>query len=611
MERGEIRLDREGVSLDYRVNFYSQNTPQAWVSIYEAYLPAGSPAQPSTGEAAEPAGQTPSATETPETVGQSAGSWDPIVQQQSQSTETAQPAPYQPRYPQDPQLEADIWRRGGKVLHRHTHNRRPAGSDPRPGMDEVVVRAEAVFYQMPMIKTIRHRRPPSTSGIDPDGALDRAPSYSGSAQVVTRTVETYLRGLVTIAEGRREYHVYYNVPITDSSHRSVIHRMLSDIDLRNSYPTRLYAVEFFEQEVPAFLEDHELPAETVEWQDEAEDGVQRREMPARTPAELSAGITSSEEMANLHRESLAIIEGNHGAGSAFLCNWGEHSYIVSNIHVVAGDRTGKAVTLYGAPLPTEEAWAAVGHDIMRFKARPSDKISLDVIEDFDTQVSIGDDIVVLGNPEGAGVVQPMFGRIVGIGPDRVEVDAEFVPGNSGSPIVHLPTGKVIAIATYIRVRDRTFIEQRTTDRPATKEFRRFGFRLDSVEDWQPVNWPVFFAQAAKISAAEKLSMDIINLLRDMGDGDGLNVYSHRNPAIQNHVRSYVERINENPRMSRSDRHRLAVRFISNLKTATTRDLPELKRQQLYDYFANILKQEEELREMLEEDFDQWLRLNLR
>ncbi len=36
------------------------------------------------------------------------------------------------------------------------------------------------------------------------------------------------------------------------------------------------------------------------------------------------------------------------------------------------------------------------------------------------------------------------------GSDRalVEVDAKFVEGNSGSPIIHVKTGKVIGIATF-------------------------------------------------------------------------------------------------------------------------------------------------------------------
>ena len=71
-------------------------------------------------------------------------------------------------------------------------------------------------------------------------------------------------------------------------------------------------------------------------------------------------------------------------------------------------------------------------------------------------VKIGDAIVVLGNSGGGGVVTKLEGKLVGIGPDRIEVSAEFIPGNSGSPIIHVPTGKVIGIATYLTRRYEEF-----------------------------------------------------------------------------------------------------------------------------------------------------------
>ena len=67
----------------------------------------------------------------------------------------------------------------------------------------------------------------------------------------------------------------------------------------------------------------------------------------------------------------------------------------------------------------------------------------------DENASIDDDVVVLGNAEGGGVINTIKGKIVGVGPNLVEVDAAFVPGNSGSPIIHLKTGKVIGVATYL------------------------------------------------------------------------------------------------------------------------------------------------------------------
>ena len=48
---------------------------------------------------------------------------------------------------------------------------------------------------------------------------------------------------------------------------------------------------------------------------------------------------------------------------------------------------------------------------------------------------IGDKITVHGNSGGGGVVTRIQGKVLGVGPNLVEVDAEFVQGNSGCPIL--------------------------------------------------------------------------------------------------------------------------------------------------------------------------------
>jgi len=62
---------------------------------------------------------------------------------------------------------------------------------------------------------------------------------------------------------------------------------------------------------------------------------------------------------------------------------------------------------------------------------------------------IGDPVVVLGNSDGRGVVTEIRGKVIGVGPREIEVDAAFVIGNSGSPVLDRH-GRVIGIATYLR-----------------------------------------------------------------------------------------------------------------------------------------------------------------
>ncbi len=127
-------------------------------------------------------------------------------------------------------------------------------------------------------------------------------------------------------------------------------------------------------------------------------------------------------------------------------------------------------------------------------ALPPVETAFQIMTGVDENAAIGDEVVVLGNAEGAGVINTINGKIVGIGPNLVEVDAPFQPGNSGSPIVHLKTGKVVGVATYLTIRK---FDSATKEPVKVPIVRRFGYRLDSVKIWQPVSWQSFYAQAAE------------------------------------------------------------------------------------------------------------------
>lgn len=99
------------------------------------------------------------------------------------------------------------------------------------------------------------------------------------------------------------------------------------------------------------------------------------------------------------------------------------------------------------------------------------------------EAAIGDEVGVDGNSQGASVVTELKGKIVGLGPGLVEVDAPLVPGNSGSPILYVKSGKVIGITSYVKRREHDEISKDS----GVAEVRRFGYRLDAIKTWQDLN----------------------------------------------------------------------------------------------------------------------------
>ncbi|MGC3989704.1 MAG: serine protease [Chthoniobacteraceae bacterium] len=306
--------------------------------------------------------------------------------------------------------------------------------------------------------------------------------------------------------------------------------------------------------------------------------------------EVTQSFDQSADIAQQHRNGLVLMEGKEGMGSGFVCQMDHAQYLITNAHVMAGNPGVRITSLDGTALQPGAAGVAIGRDIFRMALPGSQSGSFELLEDVDSHVKIGDDIAVLGNSEGAGVVRALRGRVVGIGPQLVEVDAPFVPGNSGSPIVHLATGKVIGIATYL-------IEKKVAadgSGSVSNNIRRFGYRLDGKLGWQPVNWPVFSAQAASVEGIQSLSKEFIKLFRNAHDHQSLNPEDYQNPAIQRALISF-EGAAQNGHVSKADLEEAARRLLADLRIATQNDIAAFNTQNSYDYFRREVQDESRLR----------------
>lgn len=182
------------------------------------------------------------------------------------------------------------------------------------------------------------------------------------------------------------------------------------------------------------------------------------------------------------RESLVVISCPNGRASGFLLKDKEKTYLYTNEHVVRLATSFEARLLSGNVVKTGAFQIPEGEgDVVRFVVEtnmPALKMSAETPK-------IGAVVSVLGDSGGAGVVTEIGGRIVGVGPDRIETDARFVPGNSGSPILNA-AGDVVGIATYATKRKHDW----TTAGTRFEDVRRFGYRIDNLK-WRDVSWDLY------------------------------------------------------------------------------------------------------------------------
>jgi S1-C subfamily serine protease len=297
--------------------------------------------------------------------------------------------------------------------------------------------------------------------------------------------------------------------------------------------------------------------------------------------------------------ALILVKATEGSGSGFVCKAADGQVrLLTNIHVVAGMKQPQFTALNGTRLNVANPEAAVGRDIFRTTINAPPAAALDLVTDLESTVKIGDDVVVLGNSGGGGVVTKLEGKLVGIGPDRVEVSAEFIPGNSGSPIVHVPSGKVIGIATYLTKRYEEFAGKGANP-SGDSTIRRFGFRVDKVAQWQPVNWAAFQGEAEQIRRIEQLTGDVFDFLGSLRKKSRSDFATDtlRRPAMQ-----WLSVVNK-PHVSPSDRLAATRGFLGSLRAMVRGDVYAADGQLRYDYFRNELSQQREIRDRLYEAFD--------
>ena len=314
--------------------------------------------------------------------------------------------------------------------------------------------------------------------------------------------------------------------------------------------------------------------------------------------------TTDEQVAELVKNytgSLVFVEDKGGAGSAFACAFGKQKFVFTNQHVVAGHPGVKLTLLDQSPIRVGQAAAAVGHDILSL-ALLSDTKTMDMMIEVEKNASIGDDVVVLGNPDGARVIKPLVGKLVGIGPNLIEVTAEFVPGNSGSPIVHLKSGKVIGVATYLTTRDADGLAGR-----GTPKVRRFGYRLDSAKQWQPIVWPAYNEEFATIGRIKERTHDLGLLIREMARTGGVDASRQKNPAIRKPLDRFDEALSgQGP--FKTDRVHAVKEFMTAMRTVTQSDIEQANARLRYDFFRKELTEEQQVRAEFYKIFDEMLKV---
>ena len=320
------------------------------------------------------------------------------------------------------------------------------------------------------------------------------------------------------------------------------------------------------------------------------------------PAPVSAPVAPG-DLVQIHRDCFIVVKGDEGNGSGFLCRLGGRTVLLTNNHVVAGLRQPQFTQLNGLRVEVGAAESAAGYDLMRLSLSTPPARPLEAMSDLEAHARIGDAVLVLGNTGGGGVVTSLEGKLLGIGPDRIEVSSEFIPGNSGSPIIHVPTGRVIGIATYLTKRYEEFAGSARGPGSGDVVVRRFGFRIDTAKKWEPVNWVAFQAEAAQLRKISQLTGDVFDFVAALREQRAPQFATDtlRRPAME-----WVGKTGRSD-LSEADRRSATQGFLGALRLMVRADVVAAESGLRYTFFRDELRQEREIRDRLYKSFDDEVR----
>ncbi|HSI14615.1 MAG TPA: hypothetical protein VK961_21365, partial [Chthoniobacter sp.] len=167
----------------------------------------------------------------------------------------------------------------------------------------------------------------------------------------------------------------------------------------------------------------------------------------------------------------------------------------------------------------------------------------------------------------------------------------------GSPIIHVKSNKVIGVATFAIIKKLDPVTKKPLETPLV---RRFGYRLDSIKAWQPINWPAFASQAAEMDNIEELTQALIKLIKDIDKNGKITPGAHTHPAVKSRIDAYQNQYRG--RMSQIDITNANNNFAGYLKTLCRNDITAAQAHLTYDYFRRKLEEEERQRSEIAEVF---------
>ena len=299
--------------------------------------------------------------------------------------------------------------------------------------------------------------------------------------------------------------------------------------------------------------------------------------------------------------ALIIIEGDHGTGTGFIAKIKGRFFIVTNIHVISGNANLKMSLASGEEMKFGDiCFIAKDRDIAIIPISYSQEY-YEVVTYFD-EIPMGQRVAVFGNSQGSSVITNIEGQILGVGADSIEVSAEFVPGNSGSPVVIPESDKVIGVASFIQDNETNASKwERNTE---FERMRRFAYRVDNIEEWDRLTFDDLFEYGKIVRDYQSATDNFILMTKALMQERQLPAFT----GLSDRMKREIEKFFRDYNPSRGDGH-INNKAMQSFKDGISNLLATEKAQALkeldHNYFRNEIEGSDHQRQRATEFLNQF------
>ncbi|BCX47031.1 serine protease protein [Haloferula helveola] len=297
-------------------------------------------------------------------------------------------------------------------------------------------------------------------------------------------------------------------------------------------------------------------------------------------------------------KAIVVIEGDQGVGTGFLAESEGKVYLYTAAHVLSGNtrlavklQNGRKITSFG------KFEASDGADLVR----------LEVTEEVDSPLKVAsssgrarEDMVVFaaGNAGGGGTVGFERGKIVGVGAESIEIDADVIQGNSGGPILDGVTHEVLGVVTHLIAArlDHWAKETRYSD------VRRFGCRLDRKWGWQDIAIGRFLGEGQKLKEVTDLN-ELFIIAMQPSEWESSRLSDFKGHIVEKEIRALQDWIDDKSGsgtgVSEADRKRKVAALFTGIQSSSRAQLRAFKPDRYVWFHREMAEQAMKLREELD------------